>query len=607
MKDDNIFTQESTDDEFDTFLRSYRKNKNKPVRVLLALYKGNMRKILASCFFFIIKASPVWVIPIVTANIVDIATKQKGASLHALWLNIAIAVIFILLNLPTHMLFVRNYSIAIRNVEAGLRSTLIRRLQQLSISFHKEFKSGRMQSKVIRDVENIEFLSQQIMNSILSVLVSTIVVLSIVISKSLLMTSFFLVAIPTALLLVSLFRKNMRAKNNAFRTEIEETSARVAEMVEMIPVTKAHGLEDIEIEKMDTQLTSVRTKGYLLDMVTALFGASAWVTMQLFQIACLGFTGFLAYSGKISTGDVVLYQAYFSQLLNQIANILNIYPNIAKGIESIHSVGEILLSEDIEDNTGKIRLPDLIGEYGFSDVTFCYPDGQIPVLQDFSLHVQPGECIALVGESGAGKTTILNMLIGFGFPNSGTLTVDGYDISAIDLKAYRQQIAVVPQNTILFSGSIRDNIAYGLLSVTPEQLTEAVVSANLQSMIDALPNGLDTQIGEHGGKISGGQRQRIAIARALIRNPRMIILDEATSALDAHSEREVQLAMHNLIKGRTTFISAHRLSTIRDADRILLIHDGRVVESGTFDELIAQKGEFYQMNVLQTNTVSLTV
>ncbi len=607
MKDDNIFSQEITEDEFETFLKSYRKNKDNPVRVLLALYKGNMRKILASCFFFIIKASPVWVIPIVTANIVDIATKQKGASLHALWLNIAIAVIFILLNLPTHMLFVRNYSIAIRNVEASLRSTLIRRLQQLSISFHKEFKSGRMQSKVIRDVENIEFLSQQIMNSILSVLVSTIVVLSIVISKSLLMTSFFLVAIPTALLLVSLFRKNMRTKNNEFRTEIEETSARVAEMVEMIPVTKAHGLEDIEIEKMDTQLTTVRTKGYLLDMVTALFGASAWVTMQLFQIACLGFTGFLAYKGRISTGDVVLYQAYFSQLLNQIANILNIYPNIAKGIESIHSVGEILLSEDIEDNTGKTRLPDLIGEYGFTDVTFCYPDGQTPVLHDFSLHVRPGECIALVGESGAGKTTILNMLIGFGLPNSGSLTVDGYDISAIDLKAYRQQIAVVPQNTILFSGSIRDNIAYGLLSVTPEQLAEAIVSANLQSMIDALPNGLDTQIGEHGGKISGGQRQRIAIARALIRNPRMIILDEATSALDAHSEREVQLAMHNLIKGRTTFISAHRLSTIRDADRILLVHDGRVVESGTFDELIAQKGEFYQMNMLQTNTLSLTV
>lgn len=599
MNKSNIFNSKDTTGEFEGFLQSYQQHRNKPMRILLSLYKGNIRKILLSSFFFVIKASPLWIIPIVTANIVDIATHPDNFSSRSLWLNIIIAAAFIVINLPMHMLYVKYYSVAIRYVEAGLRSTLIRKLQQLSISFHKEFKSGRMQSKIIRDVENIEFLSQQIMNSILSVIVTTIVVLSIVISKSLLMTVFFLVSIPVALLLVYFFRKNMRQKNSEFRTEIEETSARVAEMVEMIPVTKAHGLEEVEIRKMDDQLLSVRRTGYQLDMVTALFGASAWVTMQLFQIGCLGFTGFLAYQGKISVGDVVLYQAYFSQLLNQISNILNIYPNIAKGIESVTSVGEILLSHDIEDNHGKIKLPDIRGEYDFSDVSFCYPDANTPVLSDFSLHVQPGECIALVGESGAGKTTLLNMLIGFGLPHTGKLTIDGLDITGIDLQVYRQHIAVVPQNTILFSGSIRDNITYGLPSVTDEQLGEALRAANLVSMIEALPDGADTQIGEHGGKISGGQRQRIAIARALIRNPSVIILDEATSALDAHSEHEVQMAMNNLIAGRTTFISAHRLSTIREADRIIVIRDGHMIESGTFEELLSLKGEFYQMNYLQ--------
>src|SRR5659263_2522 len=379
MNKSNIFNKKDPDGEFEGFLQSYQKHRNKPMRILLSLYKGNIKKILLSSFFFVIKASPLWIIPIVTANIVDIATHPNNFTTRSLWLNIIIAAVFIVVNLPMHMLYVKFYSVAIRYVEAGLRSTLIRKLQQLSISFHKEFKSGRMQSKIIRDVENIEFLSQQIMNSILSVIVTTIVVLSIVISKSLLMTVFFLISIPVALLLVYFFRKNMRQKNSEFRTEIEETSARVAEMVEMIPVTKAHGLEDVEIRKMDDQLLSVRKTGYQLDMVTALFGASAWVTMQLFQIGCLGFTGFLAYQGKISIGDVVLYQAYFAQLLNQISNILNIYPNIAKGIESVTSVGEILLSHDIEDNREKTKLTAILGEYDFNDVSFCYPDANSPV------------------------------------------------------------------------------------------------------------------------------------------------------------------------------------------------------------------------------------
>src|SRR5659263_365393 len=261
MNKSNIFNKKDPDGEFEGFLQSYQKHRNKPMRILLSLYKGNIKKILLSSFFFVIKASPLWIIPIVTANIVDIATHPNNFTTRSLWLNIIIAAVFIVVNLPMHMLYVKFYSVAIRYVEAGLRSTLIRKLQQLSISFHKEFKSGRMQSKIIRDVENIEFLSQQIMNSILSVIVTTIVVLSIVISKSLLMTVFFLISIPVALLLVYFFRKNMRQKNSEFRTEIEETSARVAEMVEMIPVTKAHGLEDVEIRKMDDQLLSVRKTG----------------------------------------------------------------------------------------------------------------------------------------------------------------------------------------------------------------------------------------------------------------------------------------------------------------------------------------------------------
>ena len=222
------------------------------------------------------------------------------------------------------------------------------------------------------------------------------------------------------------------------------------------------------------------------------------------------------------------------------------------------------------------------------------------MLNGLNLKVNKGETIALVGESGAGKSTILNLVIGFNMPTGGLLTIDGEDITQIDLRSYRKYLAVVPQTSILFSGSIRDNITYGQENVSDEKLRQVIEAANLAELVDSLPNGVDTVVGEHGGTLSGGQRQRISIARALIRNPQVIVLDEATSALDSISEKLIQEAISNLTRERTTFIVAHRLSTIRDADKIAVIADGRCVEYGTFDELMALKGEFYKMKMIQS-------
>jgi ATP-binding cassette subfamily B protein len=222
------------------------------------------------------------------------------------------------------------------------------------------------------------------------------------------------------------------------------------------------------------------------------------------------------------------------------------------------------------------------------------------VLKHLNLHVNQGETIAFVGESGAGKSTILNLVIGFHLIEEGKVLIDGKDMREIDLRSYRKHLAVVPQTSILFSGTIRENIIYGCENVSDEQLAKVVKAANLTDLIESLPQGLDTMVGEHGGKLSGGQRQRIAIARALIRNPQVIVLDEATSALDSISERLIQEALHNLTDGRTTFIVAHRLSTIRDADKIAVIADGHCVEYGTFDELMELKGEFYRMKMIQS-------
>ena len=268
-------------------------------------------------------------------------------------------------------------------------------------------------------------------------------------------------------------------------------------------------------------------------------------------------------------------------------------------MESVRSIGEVLNSDDVEDNRGKQSFSYLVGGYDFENIHFQYPKSQTPILNGISFHVNPGETIALVGESGSGKSTLLNMVIGFLNPQQGRIFVDGIDLSSINLPSYRQFLAVVPQTTMLFSGSIKDNITYGLSDVTSEQLNRAVEAANLKHLIDSLPNGLDTPVGEHGDKLSGGQKQRISIARALIRNPRVILFDEATSALDSISEKLIQDAIENLTKDRTTFIVAHRLSTIRNADKICVIQNGVCVEFGTWQELMEKKGAFYEFRKLQ--------
>lgn len=371
------------------------------------------------------------------------------------------------------------------------------------------------------------------------------------------------------------------------------------DMIELVPVTKAHALEKEEIEKLTDEVTTVAKQGYHMDYVQGMFYAAVWITFTIFQILCLFTTGYMAIKGKISVGEITLYQTYFTNLINQISGIMGLLPQIVKGTESINSIGEIINDDNVDNSENKEKLHDLRGNYLFKDVKFNY-DQNTPVLRGLDLEVKEGETIALVGESGSGKSTILNLVIGFNLPDSGEVYVDGKNINDINLQSYRRFISVVPQNTVLFSGTIRENITYGRPDISEEELNYVIDMARLRSVIDKLPMGVDTKIGEHGGKLSGGQRQRISIARAIIRHPNVIIFDEATSALDTATEKEIQEAINNLCIGRTTFIVAHRLSTIRSADRIAVIKEGRCVEIGSYDELMAKKGEFYKLKELQS-------
>lgn len=571
----------------------------KPFRILLALYQGKYLRLASSTIMFIIKHIPAWIMPIVIANVIDLATTPKKDSFRWMIFNGVIMIILVGQNILSNYYHTKFHSSSIREVETDLRAALIIKLQELSIPYQKELQSGRLQSKIMRDVESIQTLSSQLFVSSLNIIVNLVAALGITLYTSPIVFFFFLVTVPVAAVVIVSFREKIKVKNSAFRREMEETSARVVEMIELVPVARAHSIEDQEINRLNQRFEKIADKGFHLDMIQSVFGSVSWACFQVFQIICLIFTGYLALNGKIKPGDIVMYQTYFTTVVNSVSSMITLIPTISKGLESVTSIGEVLTAGEVEDYQGKNKLKQVKGDFQFEQVWYQYPSASQPTVRGLNLDVQSGETVAFVGSSGSGKSTILNLLIGFIQPTKGKIRLDGQDMKKIDLRTFREHLAVVPQNTILFSGTIRDNITYGLKNVSESELEACLKAANLWEMVQQLPEGWETQIGEHGDKLSGGQRQRISIARALIRNPEVIILDEATSALDSDSEQKIQQAIDRLAQNRTVFIVAHRLSTIRHADKIAVIEKGVCTEFGSYTELMEKKGRFYQLQQLQ--------
>jgi ATP-binding cassette, subfamily B, bacterial len=570
----------------------------RPLAALGVLFSGQRARLATAACLYVVKHSPVWIAPILTARIIDeIVRGGAGAFERSIALGLALAAA-IAQNIPSHTAFVRLLNGCIRKAEARTRMALIARLQQLDFGFHDRARSGALQNKVLRDVENIGTMVSQSINTVLSTCVMVAVALAYTLSRKPVIALFYLVAAPISVGILRVFGKRVRDNTQSYRKALEGMSVKVTELLTMLPVTRAHAVEEYELGKISLEMEKVASSGKRQDILNGVFAASSWVAFQLSSLASLLVSGYLAIKGEIPIGDVVLYQGFFSAIVGGVSSMVAAIPDLTKGFNAIQSVGEVLRAPDIERSRGKAAIESVEGAFSFRELRFRYAQDSREVLDGIDLEVEAGETIALVGESGSGKSTLMNLVIGLYRPSSGRILLDGRDMEELDLRGFRRRLSVVGQNTILFSGSIRDNVTYGLDQADDNRLREALVAAKAWDFIQALPAGLDTQLGERGSRLSGGQRQRIAIARALIRDPRVIIMDEATNALDVDSERQVQAAIERLLRGRTAFVVAHRLSTVTKADRIAVLKRGRLAELGGHEELLRAGGEYSRLHYL---------
>jgi subfamily B ATP-binding cassette protein MsbA len=485
-----------------------------------------------------------------------------------------------------------------QRIMADFRTHLFNHLQSLSLGFFARRRTGELMSRLMNDVGGLQTTLTEIPIDLAKQVVTLVGGLAILFVMNWRLCLLILLLLPGIVLIARFFGRRLKALSTGIQDETARASTILEEVLSGIRIVKSFVREDYERARFGTQVR--RTSDVMLRraQIMAIFVPTITFATFAAAAAVLWYGGSQVIRGTMSPGDLIAFVLYAGLLIGPFGTFARLFSHVKEAQGALARVFEILDTRpDVTDAPDARPLPPVRGHVALEGVSFSY-DGHTTVLSDLTFSIQPGEVVAVVGPSGSGKTTLINLIHRFYDPMAGIVTIDGYALKSVTMQSLYQQIALVPQEMHLFGGTIRDNIRYGRASANDQEVVAAARAANAHEFITAFPDGYDTLVGEKGVNLSGGQRQRIAIARAVLKDPRILILDEATSSLDNESESLVQDALDRLMKGRTTFVIAHRLSTIQKADRILVLDKGRLSEEGTHSALLDKKGLYYHLFTL---------
>ena len=535
--------------------------------------------------------------PLVIVRLLDSVTKAKSfAPLN----HLALLLVGIFL-LQAAFTSIQSYLLSYtgEHIVYDLRTSLYTQLQKLSLSFYSSRRVGDIVSRLSSDVTQMRTMLTNNLTGFLSQVITLIGAIIIVLTMNTRLTLFILALVPVLIAVAGVFGSRLQKASTQIQDQLADSTVVAEEGLQAIRVVKSFGREEYEIERYHTAMEKTFRASLRMSVYNSAFGALMMFLGFSTIAAIMWYGGREVISGHLTLAMITGFLMYGISIAGSLGGLASLYAQLRSAIGGVQRVFEILdTTPTIIDEPTAINLPAARGQISFENVSFTY-DGEAPVLQNVSLNIRAGEILALVGPSGAGKSTIFNLIPRFYDPTEGLIRLDGHDLRSVTQRSLREQIGVVPQETILFGGTIRENILYGRLDATEDEMIEAAKAANAHEFIMAFPKQYETIVGERGMNLSGGQRQRIAIARAILKDPAILLLDEATSSLDNESEGLVQEALDRLMQNRTTVIVAHRLSTIKVAHRIAVLDKGCVVELGTHDELMELNGLYARLYSMQ--------